>query len=116
MQKTQKQSGRMYSHTSEAEKRTEEVKVRFNLSELKTVQENAARSGKLPSVYCREVALGKEQVEVKNIERWGNLGRLGKEFLETKRMLQQRPETLEHLMELLEEAVQEIKALRRELT
>lgn len=105
-------------------KRTIEIKVRFDEDELAKIKEKAALFGKPLSTYVREVALGESRKPIKKVQRWGNLGVLGNEFLDTREMFIRgagndpdkvsRPEVLT-LIEKLDHAVEEIKELRREV-
>lgn len=121
--------GRTLSHKSVQELRSEEVKVRFSLIELSTVEKLAKSEGLPIGVYCRESALKNERVTTQDTERWMTLGRLGSEYVvQRNELLKLQQEILnnrvlpaeflsklEENKRLLESAIEEIKLLREGL-
>lgn len=106
---------RVYLRREPEQLRQQVIKLRCTIEESERILQSALRSGMPVSVYCREVALSKEVKPVKNMERWGNLGRLGTELVKTRELLVQGDACDVRVLDLIVEILSELKKLREEL-
>ena len=106
---------RTYSKKREEEKRTIPIKVYVNQEEFKLLKSKAEQVGRDNSVYCREVALGIKFITIRETERWGALGRLGRQFMDYKKEVEQKEGVNPQIIDLLQEIIHELKKLRSEI-